>query len=236
METNPYSANEEDGATFDRLKRELEENGMLHIPTVIAPRDWKPNDDTRLPIMHGAHRIAAWFELGHGGVDCHVVTPTRELTPEEMFNVVNNANLVHGHTTTRAVRQKVRMHELDPTKLDLFKFPVSSLLPRMDSKAPDTDLTRRARIREMALVIAHKVAEPLLDHMDDAVVAFRVEDKAVAVVRVSLSATATRKNIAPLKAQLEHVFSQWLVGDTEYTEEAVPFGEGPFADELFSPE
>lgn len=51
VESNQFSANEEDGATYSRLKKELQEHGLLDLPVVLRSPDGK-----KVRILSGHHR------------------------------------------------------------------------------------------------------------------------------------------------------------------------------------
>lgn len=200
IEANPLSANVEDGATFSRLRSELKEHGMLELPVMLK-------NGTKFRVIAGHHRVEAWSQLGHATTDAIVVEG--KLTKEEEFNLVNNLNTIHGGLSVSRVKRVVRQAELDVTKLDLFKYPLTRLMPGA-TKPIDGPAQRRAKIRDMSLRIASKVAEVLLDDMNAAVVCFRVEDQPVAVVRLNLTKQSARKNISTLKSKVRKSLKEWL--------------------------
>lgn len=203
IEQNPFSANLEDGATFSRLREELKAHGMLELPVLLKSGDgWR--------VLAGAHRVAGWSQLGNTTVEAIVVEG--KLAPEEEFNLVNNLNTIRGDLSVSRVKRIVRQQGLDVSKLDVFKYPISRLTAGPPTSMTDGTAQRRARIRDMSLRIASKVAEVLLDDMDAAVVCFRVEDVPVAVVRLALTKQSARKNISTLKAKARDAFKEWLAG------------------------
>lgn len=201
IRANPLSANVEDGATYARLKREIEEHGLLELPLVLKK-------DNSYQFLAGQHRAKAWQELGHDSID--VLLVEGEMSPEEEFNLVNNLNQIRGTVTLANLKRVIRKHELAIEQLDVFKYPVSRLIPKLTAQTLDSDLARRARIRDMSLQIAAKVAESLLDDINESVVVFRVKDKIAAVVRVNLTKSAARKNASILKRHIKRSFDAWL--------------------------
>jgi ParB-like chromosome segregation protein Spo0J len=202
IKANPLSANVEDGATYERLKEELQKNGLVELPVVL-----KSGDEPRF--LAGHHRSRAWAELGHENIDCIVLQGS--LTQEEEFNLINNLNLVKGYVTTKNLKRIVRGQKLDPLKLDLFKFPVSRFLPSLSAAgAREAMFSRRVKIRDLAFKIAPKIAEILLDHMDAGIVVFLAEDAPVAIIHVTLPKSQVRQNISLLKAQARKAFDAWL--------------------------
>jgi len=201
IRANPLSANLEDGATYARLKRELEEHGLLELPLVLK------RDDT-YQFLAGHHRAKAWGELGHKSIDAILVEG--EMTPEEEFNLVNNLNQIRGSVTLVNLKRVIRKEQLAVDRLDVFKYPVSRLTPKLTGATLDSNLARRAKIRDMSLQIAGKIAESLLDDINESVVVFRVKDKVAAVVRVNLTKSATRKNASILKKLIQQIFEAWL--------------------------
>ena len=203
LQSNVLSANEEDTATFNRLKEELGKHGLVELPVVLL-------EGGQYRIVSGHHRTKAWGELGHLDIDSVVLEVVGSWSQEEEFNLVNNLNQVRGQVTTSTVKRVVRAQKLDVTKLDLFKFPVTKLLPNVDPAVSDSELSRRAKIRDMAVKIAPKIAEILLEDLNTAVVVFRVEDAPVAIIRVAMNKGQARKNVCLLKSIAERTFMEWL--------------------------
>lgn len=185
MEMNELSANIEDQATYERLKDELRQTGMIELPIVLA------KGDGGYRIIAGHHRIRAWADLKHATSPCVVIEG--EMTPEEEFNLVNNLNLVRGTPTLTEIKRVIRAQRLDVEKVDLHKIPVAKLVPSV-SGVKDGEMSRKAKIMNMVLRIAPKIAQAILESADDEVVVFvRVEDKPVAVVTVPLKVQDARK-------------------------------------------
>jgi len=201
---NPLSANEEDGATFNRLREELKSHGMLELPVMLK-------QGSRYRIIAGHHRVEAWSQLGHDEIDAIVLEG--KLSKEEEFNLVNNLNTVRGGLSVSRVKRIIRKNELDVRELDLFKYPLTRLIPQQPKPIGDSTPQRRARIREMALKIAGKVAEVLLDDMNQAVVCFRIEDAPVAVIRLNMSKRSAKKQLPMLKERLMEAFEEWLASE-----------------------
>jgi len=195
------SANVEDNATFERLKMELKKHGMVQLPAVL-----RNGSETR--IIAGHHRIRAWMEIGNETVEAVVLEG--KVTPEEEFNLVNNLNTVRGTLSNSRLKRVIRKGELDVTKLDLFKYPMTSLVPKVNPSEADDDLRRRARIRDMAMKISTKIAESMLDEMDEAVCCFAFEDKPIAILRINVRPRAARKLIPDLRKRLISVFDDLL--------------------------
>lgn len=192
VQINQLSANEEDGSTYNRLKKELEEYGMLDLPVVLrAP------DKSSVRILSGHHRWRAWKELKHNKIDAIVVEG--KLTKEEEFNLVNNLNSIRGDTTLSRVKRIVRQFSLDVTKLDVFKMPLSALMPRSSMNVGNEDMARKARLRDMAIKLAGELAEILVDQRDEDLIAFAVEGKMVAVIHTNISAASVRGNVSVFK-------------------------------------
>lgn len=131
--------------------------------------------------------------------------------------LVNNLNQVRGSVTLSNVKKVIRKNELDITKVDLFKVPVSGMLRGVGpTNTGQDEMRRRAKVRDMSLKIAPRVAEVLLDHSADAVVCFRVDDVPVAVVRVAASGEGKerqkviRRNIAGFKSKITRAMKEWL--------------------------
>lgn len=201
VESNPLSANREDGATFQRLREEMKKHGALEPPVVLKQKK-------HYRVIAGHHRTEAWSQLGHDDMDFVILEGT--LSQEEEFNLVNNLNSVRGALSISRVKRIIRKQELDVTELDVFKYPVSRLMPKPKAAASQSQMMRRARVRDMALKIAPKIAEVLLDKMDDAIICFRYEDKAVAVIRCELPPKQARANITRLKTRIRKALKEWV--------------------------
>jgi len=205
---NKLSANQEDSSTFTRLKRELSEHGMIDLPVVLA-------NNGAYRAVAGWHRLKAWQELGHQTCPCVVLEGT--LSKEQEFNLVNNLNRIRGEVTRQAVTRVIRANNLDVAALDLFKLPLASLLPNENPLGKNDDVIRAARLRDLSLEIAERIAEVILDQKDEAVIVFRVQDKMAGVLRLRLSVQQIRRSLAVLKTMLETTFADWL--DTKPTDE-----------------
>lgn len=201
VDANPLSANEEDGATFSRLKEELKKYGLVELPVAIESGD-------RFRVISGHHRVAGWREIGHEAID--VIVLAGDLSKEDEFNLVNNMNTIRGQLSVSRVKRVIRGEKLDVSKLDLFKYPITRFMPPSDAKEQDMEAVRRAKVRDMSLVLASKIAEVLLDKMDDPVVVLRVGDVPAAVVRLSMSKAGVRRSIADLRMRLKGAFREWL--------------------------
>ncbi|HBJ80732.1 ParB N-terminal domain-containing protein [Pseudothermotoga sp.] len=178
LENNPLSVNKEDSFVFERLKKELSKWGILELPVVLQ-------DGDRLRIISGHHRVRAWKALGHKTVK--VVKITKSLDKEEEFNLVNNLNLVRGEISRSEIIKKVRQLKLNPEKLDLFKFPVTQLFPRLNAEdivEKDNEQQRLAKINELTLKIAKEIAKTMVEEKDELVTFIVVKDKACAVLRI----------------------------------------------------
>jgi len=195
IEMNALSANEEDGATFERLKTELGKHGMIDLPVVLDIQG--KNIAFEYRCIAGHHRIKAWNALGNLEVDAVVLEG--ELTPEEEFNLVNNLNGIRGSTTLSSVKRVIRAQKLDVSQIDLFKFPATKLMPSVKLEATQNTAQRRAKIRDMSLKIAPKLAEVILDDMEAVVVALRHDDKLVLTIAVDASPAFYRRNVAIIK-------------------------------------
>lgn len=203
---NPLSANEEDGATFERLKKELEKYGLIDLPIVL--RDTKSKV---LRIIAGHHRVRGWKEIGNTTII--VIILEGELDKEEEFNLVNNLNAIRGDTTTSRVKRVIRSQELDVTRLDLFKHPLSKLLPKTaDANPANDDMLRKAKLRDMAIKVAGELAEIIVDNRDEELVCFAIEGKLVAVVHVTSTPPKVRGSVPIFKGVLEKAFREWEQG------------------------
>jgi citrate synthase len=196
---NLYSANEEDSSTYNRLKKELSEIGLIEYPVVIL-------DDSGYRYLAGTHRGKAWRELGNEYMPCVVLKG--ELTAEEEFNLVNNLNQVRGGINLSGIKRVIRSTSLDVTKLDLFKIPVTSLVPKVnDVNDENNDLQYRARLRDLALKLANELAEILLNNKEEDLIAFHKDGKAVAIIKSTITTAAVRSNISIFKNVLRQAIN-----------------------------
>lgn len=219
IEDNPLSANEEDSATFERLKKQIEENGLLELPVVVAlPSSGEIGQLslTKYRLIAGHHKRRAWAELGHDRIPCIIAEP--QATAEAEFNLVNNMNVVRGRTRTPKLLEIVRAQELDPTKLDIFKTPSASLMPTVDQGAiaqQADEAKRKAQLHNLTLKIAQEIGEAILSGKDDLLTLLVVEDKLAAVLRIPFkSGAAARKNAGPLQALLAKALEPYEDGTT----------------------
>ena len=141
--SNDLSANNEDETTFERLKQGLYEDGLIEFPSVLITG----LDQYR--VISGHHRIYSWRDIGNDTIICNVFRGTLE--PEDEFNLVNNMNQIRGKTTLSSMRKIIHNQNLDISKLDIYKFPVTKLMPQMIDEKCDigiSDIEKRAKIRE----------------------------------------------------------------------------------------
>ncbi len=223
IEPNPYSVNLEDEATFTRLQRELKERGLLEKPVVRE----KGEGSGKYVSMAGWHRTKAWEELGNTTIEC-VVQLDPPKSPEDEFNQVNNANAIRGSLSRARLMQRVRQENLDPTKLDVFKFPLSGLVPKLDEddlKQMDEDSRRRAKIRTLTLELAGEIAKSMLDEKDELVTMLVLDDAAAAVIRVQMkNKQSVRRAAGVLKPRLKELLGE-LAMDPEVLRPTHPTGE-----------
>lgn len=208
VESNQFSANEEDGATYSRLKKELQEHGLLDLPVVLRSPDGK-----KVRILSGHHRWRGWKEIGNKKIDAIVVEG--KLTKEEEFNLVNNMNAIRGDTTLSRVKRIVRQFNLDVTKLDVFKMPVNAMMPKGGTALLNEDLERKARLRDMAAKLSGELAEIIVDGRNEDLIAFAVEGKLVCIVHSQQSPQVIRKNASVFKGILEKAVAEYLENTTE---------------------
>jgi len=201
---NPLSANEEDAATFERLKLEMQANGLVEIPVVKIYEE-------KYMIMSGHHRVRAWEDLGHTKIEVRVWTPPKGMTPEDEFNMVNNMNAVRGETRRPLLVSKVRENNLDPTKLDVFKYPTASLFPSLskeDREKIETGTRDKAKLQQLKLAVAGEVAKVIYDGSGEAVICFASKGVLAAVVRVPADKSGTRNVAHALKPKLKKWFDE----------------------------
>ena len=189
------NANEEDSSTFERLKREIQQQGKLLGLPVLIP---KPNG--RFTCFHGEHRTRAWQSLGHKTVTAQI-EPIAFATPEDEFNAVQNMNTVRGQVTFKNIAKRAREHDLDVTKLDVFKVPATALIPSLSKnsrEAIDKDLLRQARIREMTMEIAQELATVMIEEKDQLLTFIVHDDKVAAIIRPRLSSKKDARSLAAI--------------------------------------
>lgn len=201
VQINQLSANEEDGSTYTRLKKELMDYGMLEYPVVLR------SPDQSVRIISGHHRWRAWKELKHKDIQAIVVVG--KLTKEDEFNLVNNMNSIRGDTTLSRVKRIVRQFNLDVSKLDVFKMPVNALMPKGGTSFVNEDMERKARLRDMAVKLSGELAEILVDNRDEDLVAFALEGKLVAVIHTQSTPQAIRKNASVFKGILSKAVAEF---------------------------
>lgn len=185
---NEFSANEEDTTTFDKLKEQLEKWGVLDLPVVRELQEAEKKPGKNYKIVHGRHRIAALKAAGE--TRTHVVLmATKFESPEDEFNLVNNINLVHGEISPRNLTKIIRRDNLDVTKIEIFKHPINSLIPRISDQAKqnNTEAQRNAAINKMTLEIAKEIAKSLVDEKDELLTFLVVQDKPAAILRIPFS-------------------------------------------------
>lgn len=202
LENNPLSANEEDSSTFERLKHEQAQYGMLEIPVAI-----RSSEKANVRILSGHHRVRAWKELGHKTVQANLFEG--KLSKEEEFSLVNNLNQIRGSITMSTVKRVIRTMQLDVTAIDLFKMPVQSMMPKASDSAANEDMQRRARLRDMAIKISGELAEIIVDNRDEDLVCFAYEGKLVAVLHIQHTPQKVRGNASVFKGILERVYGEW---------------------------
>lgn len=131
---------------------------------------------------------------------------------EDMFNIVNNLNTIKGTIRKSAIMSKIKELKLDPTKIDIHKFPQAIITPAitkedMDNKS--TELQRRAKINEMTLKIAKEIAQQMLDEKDELITFLVVQDRPVAVLRIPFSKTATaREKAQDIKRRIQDALEE----------------------------
>jgi hypothetical protein len=209
---NDLSVNEEDTATFIRLKGELEKYGMVELPLLA------PNEAGGYRILSGHHRLAAWRDLGHATCPCFVVRRPFA-NREEEFNFVQNLNLVRGTISRAKVVGRVREKGLDPTQLDLFKLPVSRLFPAFNKEAlekAEVNKARQARIHELTLKIAGEIAKTVADEKDELTTCIVVNDHVCAVFRVPSNTPA--RDVRRLAAAMKPKMPRFLTDVCDGTE------------------
>lgn len=208
VRASEYTANRQDDATYERLKEELQKGGMIELPVLLQNSD---GADRRW--LAGHHRTRAWAELGHRRTDAVILQG--DVTPEEEFNVVNNLNQVRGTTRIPEALAIARAHQLDPTKLDVFKAPIISMMggAKTDVHQRSDTVARRAKLRDLAIKASAKLAEAILDDLDAAIVVLRIEDKVAAVLQVPLGADQVRRDVSVLKRDLEGLMQRWAAGE-----------------------
>jgi len=201
---NQFSANEEDTATFEKLKGELEKWGVLDLPVVreLKPEEMQPGK--KYKIIHGRHRIAALKASGEASLNVVLLRAKFE-HPEDEFNLVNNINLIHGDISPRTLTKIIRRDNLDVTKIDVFKHPISSLIPKITESAAskNSEAQRNAAIHQLTLEISKEIAKSLIDEKDEMLTFLLVRDKPVAVLRIPFkSGEEARKHSLDIKGRI----------------------------------
>lgn len=214
VDDNPLSANVQDEATFERLKAEIAEHGLLEVPVV------KKNGD-RFTLVSGHHRFHAWQSLGHKMCEVRLWKPKKGMTLEEEFNIVNNMNTIRGSLHRAELIGTIRQQNLDPTKIDVFKYPATALFPSL-SKSDQQKVTEKqrdaARLHQLKLDVALEVAKAMYDGENDAVICFAANNHLAAVVRLSGASKGDARNLAhalkePLKELVASMFAEVEDGD-----------------------
>ncbi|MDH7597534.1 MAG: ParB/RepB/Spo0J family partition protein [Methanothrix sp.] len=200
LESNVFSANEEDDSTFTRLQDEIKRRGLIELPVVTK------KDENRYTIIAGHHRVNALRSLGVKRVPV-VLYKGRIETREDMFNLVNNMNLIRGTIRKSELIRKIREFDLDPTKLDLHKNPWTLLVPKVteeDIARRDAEAMRNAKIQDMALKIAKEIAKTLIMEKDEFLTFIVVHDRPAAVIRIPFkSMKMARDRSVEIKKRIE---------------------------------
>lgn len=191
IDDNPLSANEEDTSTFEKLKDLMEEHGLLQFPVVRKVGD-------RYVMLGGKHRKDAFRALG--GTTIPSIVIESPMSKEEEFNLVNNFNLVHGSMMKRTISKIVRQEGLDPTKLDLFKFPTGIILPVLeeeDLRKKTAEAQRNTKINELILEVSKQIAKQMVSEKDELLTMLVVEDQVAAVIRIPFKSKGEARHKAP---------------------------------------
>jgi len=200
LETNQLSGNEEDGSTFKRLKKELSKYGMVELPVVVKTEE-------AYRIIAGHHRIKAWKELGNSMVDCMLIEG--EMSKEEEFNLVNNLNQIKGNLTLSRLKRIIRYNELDVTKLDVFKVPITNLIPSDKAVEKESlDAEMRARIRDLSLKLASEIAELVLMNKNESIIMMHKEGKIAAILHIKMPISQARAGIPVFKGIIEKALDE----------------------------
>jgi len=179
IDDNPYSANEQDTATFEKLQENIKKFGLVEIPVL------KRKPDGRYSVLSGKHRKDAFSSLG--GSKIYAVVLDTPLDPEEEFNTVNNFNLIKGDMRKNKLVRIVKENNLDPTKIDLFKLPQKMLFPAVeieDIKKAQDEAKRAARVNQLALEISKLLAPIVYEEKDELVSFIIVKDTPIALLRI----------------------------------------------------
>lgn len=200
---NELSANEEDTATFDALKGQIEKFGFMEFPVVVR------QPDGRYRLIAGHHRKRVAKAKGLKKIKCVVISAdvAALLDQEGEFNLVNNMNLVRGGVRKVKLMEIARAKKLDPTKLDIFKFPATRLLPKVDSSTladKSAESTRKAKLVNLAMRIAQEIATTIVDEKDELVSCIIARDQLACVIRLPFpDGVRARSSAAGLKKILK---------------------------------
>lgn len=208
IDKNDLSVNQQDNATFERLKVEIETRGLLDPPVVMENGD-------RYTCISGWHRISAAKAVGYVAIDV-IVKTKKELkveSDEDEFNVVTNANLVRGQTTQSNIVKKIKQRKLDPTKLDVFKTPMEKLFPMYDPSAEERgsgSVGDQAKIADLAVKISKEVAKSFVLDPEEVVVCLATGTKLGAVFKLPLEIPSgeSKRLAAQLKPRLRQVLME----------------------------
>jgi len=211
IDDNPYSANVEDTATFTKLQEGIDKHGLLEIPVV------RKTPEGRYLMMSGKHRKDAFKSLG--GKQIYAIVMDSDLSPEEEFNEVNNFNLIKGDMKKKELVKIAKEHNLDPTKIDLFKIPSRLLFPVVDvsdiNKAQE-ETRRNARLNQLILEIAKVIGPHVLKDRDELITVMLVQDSVVAILRIPfVDKKKCREKAEDIEAKLTKALAEFSVDEDE---------------------
>lgn len=224
LNDNVLSVNEQDEVTFDKLQDSLKKYGWLEMPLVMelssasqvpnmGPSDFEFGGK-RYRIISGRHRIRAAEAIGERTVRVQVVPPDFFESREDEFNLVNSMNTVKGVMTKKGLANVITKEGLDPTKIDVFKFPIGMLMPKPSEKdLADRNLEaiRNQRIHELTLAVAKEIAKTISDEKDELVTFLVVDDKAAALIRIPFKSGKKAREFAPdIKSAIEEAIQQFV--------------------------
>ncbi len=188
---NELTANVEDTATYNRLRKTLKEKGMIELPVVVKSTGGK------YKIVSGHHRLRAWFDegLGPAPVICYDKSDLKVKSKEDEFNLVNNFNRVRGDFSPVKANQIIARENLDVTKLDIFKFQFPNIDVVEAVKKANAEIEFKRKLLELADKIATEIAVDIINGIDEPLLVMVTEEYKVALlVRLhGVSAAAVRK-------------------------------------------
>lgn len=218
LEDNSLSVNEQDEVTFDKLQESLKKYGWLEMPVVLEVESQSDSDFSvdgkRYRIISGRHRIRAAEAIGEKTVRVQVVPPGIFESREDEFNLVNSMNTVKGVMTKKNLAHVITKEGLDPTKIDVFKFPIHMLMPKPSEKdmaSRNLESLRNKRLHELTMVVSKEIAKSISDERDELVTILVVDDKAAALIRIPFKTGERARKFAPdIKSALVETMTNFM--------------------------